>query len=158
MLSQATRFVVGARGQLGGWDAETALVRAENQVEDRIVSGYFLYNEFLSAVRGGRINPFAPNDASGLAVIEGLKVADTTRNSKGTTTSWDFKLSSELAELDGGALTLAFGGEARVESPGAVHALGRCCAPTTSTATAAAAATCPRPATATTRWPASSPR
>jgi iron complex outermembrane receptor protein len=116
VLSQATRFVLGARGQLGGWDAETALVRAENQVEDRIVSGYFLYNEFLAAVRGGRINPFAPNDAGGLAVIDGIKVADTTRNSKGTTTSWDFKLSSELAELDGGALTLAFGGEARIES------------------------------------------
>jgi iron complex outermembrane recepter protein len=115
VLSQGSRLVAGVRGTVWGWDAETAVVRAENRAQDRIVDGFLLFNEFNSAVQQGRINPFARNDAAGLAEIEKLRVSDTTRDSTGTTTSWDFKASRELMAMAGGPLTLAVGGEFRLE-------------------------------------------
>lgn len=113
--SDATRFVAGLKGSLAGWEVETALLRAENKVKDRIVSGYVLYDELLDAVRIGTINPFAPNTGAGLDAVGKLKVADDMRKSKGTTTSIDFKAGRDLAQLEGGALQMAVGGEFRRE-------------------------------------------
>jgi iron complex outermembrane receptor protein len=114
--SDATRFVVGVKGSLTGWDVETALVRAENRVKDRIVSGYVLYDKLLSAVRNGDINPFAANTGAALDAVNQLKVADDMRKSKGTTTSMDIKATREVAQLEGGALQMSVGGEFRREA------------------------------------------
>jgi iron complex outermembrane recepter protein len=113
--SDASRVVAGLKGVLAGWDVESAVVRAENKVNDRIVSGYFLFDEFNAAVRAGSINPFAANTGAGLDTINQLKVADDTRKSTGTTTSIDAKASRELMQLEGGPLQIALGGEFRKE-------------------------------------------
>ena len=114
--SDATRFIAGVKGQLAGWEVETALVRAENKVKDRITSGYVLYKELLTAVQTGTINPFAPNTGTGLAAVNALRVADDMRKSAGTTTSWDFKAGRDLMTLAGGPLQMSVGGELRREA------------------------------------------
>jgi iron complex outermembrane receptor protein len=114
--SNGTRLVAGASGTLMGWDYEAALSRAENKAVDRYVEGYVLFDQFQAAVRDGRINPFGPSDAAGLALLNSIKINDAARSSKGVSTAIDAKVSRALTKLDGGDLAMALGGEFRRET------------------------------------------
>jgi iron complex outermembrane recepter protein len=116
VTSDGDRIVVGANGSLGAWDYSTAVSRASNSVKDRYVNGYFKFSEFDAAVRGGSINPFGASSAAGKSVINSLKIDDVARQSKGTTTGIDGKLTGSLAKLDGGDLGVAVGAELRRET------------------------------------------
>jgi iron complex outermembrane recepter protein len=116
VTSDGDRIVLGANGSFGSWDYSTAVSRASNAVKDRYVNGYFKFTEFDAAVRSGSINPFGPSSAAGKAVINGLKIDDVARRSKGTTTGIDGKLTGSLARLGGGELGVAVGAELRRET------------------------------------------
>jgi iron complex outermembrane receptor protein len=115
VTSKARRLVVGLEGQVGGWDYTLAASRAENDVADRYVNGYFLFSEFATALRNGEINPFGPSPAAGKAKIATLRVDDVARRSSGSTTGVDGKLTGSLGKLGGGDLGIALGGEVRRE-------------------------------------------
>ncbi len=116
VTSEATRFVAGAQGALsGGWDYSTALSYAANEVTDKYVNGYFLFNEFSAALRNGQINPFGPSTAAGRALIDSLRVNDEARKSKGSTAGIDGKVTGTVGTLAGGPLALAVGAELRKE-------------------------------------------
>ncbi len=115
VTSNATRFVLGAEGTLGGWDYNTALSRATNKVDDRYVDGYFLFDQFATALRNGEINPFGASPAAGRDRIAALRVDDVARRSSGTTTALDGKVTGAIGKLDGGTLALAVGAELRRE-------------------------------------------
>ena len=115
VASDATRFVLGASGTVGGWDYDTAISRAESKVTDRYTNGYVLFDRFDAGVRTGSINPFGASSAAGLALIDSIKVNDAARKSKGTTEAVDAKGSTTLGRLGGGDLALAAGAELRRE-------------------------------------------
>lgn len=115
VTSKGNRVVLGAEGTLGAWDYTVAASRAENKVADRYVNGYFLFNEFASALRNGEINPFAPSNAAGQAKIASLRIDDVARSSSGSTTGLDGKLSGTLGKLAGGDVGVAVGAELRRE-------------------------------------------
>jgi iron complex outermembrane receptor protein len=117
VTSDASRLVAGLEGSLAsGWDYTAALSHAVNTVSDRYVNGYFLFNEYASAVRGGQINPFGPSPAAGLALIDTLRVDDKARRSEGTTSALDAKLTGTLGKMAGGDIGVAFGAELRRET------------------------------------------
>jgi iron complex outermembrane receptor protein len=117
VTSDADRFVIGVKGTvMKSWDYESAVSYASNETKDRYVNGYFLFDQFAAALKAGQINPFGPSSTAGKALIDSLRVDDVARRSKGTTTGLDGKLTGTLAQLAGGDLGVAFGGELRRES------------------------------------------
>ncbi|MBT9492317.1 MAG: TonB-dependent receptor [Paucibacter sp.] len=115
VTSDAERIVAGVSGSLGTWDYDLALNRAVNKTSDALKDGYFLYDKFVAGVRAGQINPFGKSPQVGQDLMSSIKVQDTARSSKGTTTTVDAKFSGELMQLSGGALGAAFGAEFRRE-------------------------------------------
>lgn len=116
VASDATRLVAGVNGMLGAaWDYSVAIARAENKTEDKYVNGYFLFNEFATALRGGQINPFGASPAAGKTLIDSLRINDVARKSGGVTTSLDGKVTGTLGKLAGGDIGVAFGAELRRE-------------------------------------------
>lgn len=115
VTSEAQRLVLGATGNMAGWDYDLAVARAENRAVDRYFDGYVLFDKFDAAVRNGTVNPFAPSSQAGLDLINSIKIDDEARKAKGVSTSIDGKMSRALATLGGGDLALAVGGEFRRE-------------------------------------------
>ena len=111
----ADRAVVGATGIVAGWDYDVGLSQATNRAVDNYTGGYTLYDKLDSGVRNGTINPFQPSTAA-KDYYGSIQVNDDARRSKGTTRSLDFKISNTLAQLEGGDLALALGGELRHEN------------------------------------------
>ena len=115
--SDANRVVAGINGTLGkDWDYSSAVSYAANKVADKYVNGYFLFSEFATALRGGQINVFGPSNAAGKALIDSLRINDVARQSEGTTTGIDAKVTGTLMQLPGGSLGVAFGAELRRET------------------------------------------
>lgn len=112
----AQRMLVGAKGLMAGWDYDTAINYSVNTVADKYVDGYVKRSTFNAAFATGNINPFGPSDAAGLALLNAAKISDSARDSKGTTTAFDIKVSRELFALGGGNAALATGLEVRRET------------------------------------------
>jgi len=115
LTSEGMRFVVGMNGTVGGWDYDTAFNHSVNTVKDKDTHGYVLYNELLEGIADGRINPFGPSSAEGVALIDSIQVNDVVRRARGTLDSFDFKFSRAVTPMAGGDLAVAIGGEARRE-------------------------------------------
>ncbi len=108
------RFVVGGSGQFGGWDYDMGLNLS--QARGKLVyDGYLLQAPYLAALASGNINPFGPNDAAGLALLDAASLRGEVRRSKGTTIAYDGKISRELGQMGGGAMALALGVDLRKE-------------------------------------------
>ena len=108
------RFVIGANGSFGAWDYDMGLNLA--QARGKLVyDGYLLQAPYLAALASGNINPFGPNDAAGLALLNGAALRGEVRRSKGTTLEYDAKISRELGKMGGGAMALALGIDLRKE-------------------------------------------
>ena len=115
LTSEGARLVVGVSGQVAGWDYDTALNHSVNTVKDKDTHGYVLYDELLAGIYDGRINPFGPSSAEGVALLDSIQVNDDVRHARGTMDSFDFKFSRALTPMAGGDLALAVGGEVRRE-------------------------------------------
>ncbi|MBQ5948651.1 TonB-dependent receptor [Massilia sp. ST3] len=115
VTSEGQRLVLGATGNLKGWDYDLAVSRAENRAVDKYYDGYVLFDRFDAAVRNGTVNPFAPSSQAGQDLIDSIKVNDEARKAKGISTSVDGKMSRALMALGGGDLAIAIGGEYRRE-------------------------------------------
>ena len=108
------RLVGGMRGVLGGWDYDSGIAysRAGGAL---VYRGYVNEPRFLAALATGKINPFGPNDAAGLALLNSTLMEGPMRKSTSTTTSLDGKASRELMPMGGGQMALAIGFDIRRE-------------------------------------------
>ncbi|MET3119324.1 iron complex outermembrane receptor protein [Undibacterium sp. GrIS 1.8] len=124
----AQRIVLGAKGSVAGWDYDTALNHSVSTVDDKYVNGYVRTSLFNAAFLSGKINPFGPSGADGLALLNAAKISDAARHSRGTTDSLDAKASRELFDMAGGKAAVAVGAEYRREkldfTPSALLAAG----------------------------------
>lgn len=115
VTSEGQRYVAGLEGAFGAWDYDAAYSYSRNEVVDRYVDGYVLFDQFDAGVRSGAINPFGPSSAQGLELIDRITINDKARQSEGTTQSWDAGVSRMLMDLGGGQLGMALGMEYRTE-------------------------------------------
>ena len=115
VTSDGQRYVLGMEGLLGEWNYDAAYSYSHNEVADRYVDGYVLFDAFSAGVRAGTINPFGPSSEAGQTLIDSIKIDDEARSSEGTTQGVDFGLSRSLMTLGGGDLGLALGAEYRKE-------------------------------------------
>lgn len=117
--STTQRYVVGGRGNLAGWDAESALMVSKSDTEvitTGLLRDSVLLNEVLDPATGMARPTFifgnpAANDPGLMSrLYPTLKDKGTT-----STTSWDVRGSRELMNLPGGPMGLAVGFETRKE-------------------------------------------
>lgn len=108
------RVVVGATGLFSGWDYDIGLNVAQARGTLNY-SGYLLEEPFLAAMKTGNVNPFGPNDAVGVKLLDGAALEGKVRQSKGTTMVFDAKASRELMPMAGGMMALAVGVDLRRE-------------------------------------------
>lgn len=120
--------MLGAKGSVASWDYDTALNHSVSTVDDKYVNGYVRTSLFNAAFLSGKINPFGPSGADGLALLNAAKISDAARHSRGTTDSLDAKASRELFDMAGGKAAVAVGAEYRREkldfTPSALLAAG----------------------------------
>jgi len=113
--STATRLVLGAVGSFGDWDYDAALNRSVNKANDANLTGWVSNTRMRAGIANGSYNPFVLPTASGKAFMDSIQISGASRNSQGTTTIVDGKVSRALAKLEGGDMVLALGAEARRE-------------------------------------------
>jgi iron complex outermembrane receptor protein len=115
LTSDAVRVVAGLTGNLAGWDYDAAVNHSVNTIRDKDTHGYVLYDELLTGIADGRINPFGPSSQAGRDLLDSIRVNDDVRHARGTMDSVDAKFSRSLTSLAGGDLAVAVGGELRRE-------------------------------------------
>ncbi len=116
LVSSGSRLVLGTNGMLGAWDYEVALNHSRNTVSDRAYGGFLNEAMIDEGLADGRINPFAPSSAAGVALIAQAQIRGEVRRATGTMDALDFRFSRPLMKLPAGELNLAAGGELRRET------------------------------------------
>ena len=115
-VTDNSRVVAGFRGVGMGWDYDASLLYAKNKISENLVDGWPLFNQYLSLLNTGVINPFgATADPAALAAAQGTIFRGNWFVNTTSVTSFDAKGSRELFQLPAGAVNLALGGEVRKE-------------------------------------------
>jgi iron complex outermembrane recepter protein len=110
-----TRLSVGMKGLVSGWDYDSALTYA--RADDHLK--YFNYvqeQRFIDALRTGNLNPFGPNDAAGVQLLNSTRMEGDMRKSNSEVTQVDGKVSRDLMRMAGGPMAVALGVDVRRES------------------------------------------
>jgi iron complex outermembrane recepter protein len=115
--ADTTRAVGGWKGNLLGWDFDTAILYSEVKVKEDLKSGFPLYSEIMPILDSGTINPFGPTtDPSALAAAKGAEFVGQDWSSKTSLTSLSGSASRAFFDLPGGPLSGAVGAEVRRET------------------------------------------
>lgn len=105
------RYLVGAKGVVGSYDWETALLSTSSTVKSKRTAG-ILNTPFLNAYKSGTYLFGGPNSP---ALYDSL-LTDSASSFKSGVTQLDGKLTGELFNLPAGAVGIAVGAEVRRES------------------------------------------
>ena len=115
--SDTSRAVGGWKGNLGGWDFDTAILYSEVKVKEDLKSGFPLYSKIMPVLDSGIINPFGPTtDPAALEAAKAAEFVGQDWNSKTSLTSLSGTASRPLLDLPGGPLSVAAGAEIRRET------------------------------------------
>ena len=115
--ADTTRAVGGWKGNLLGWDFDTAILYSEVKVKEDLKSGFPLYSKIMPLLDGGSINPFgATTDPAALAAAKAAEFVGQDWNSKTSLTSLSGTASRSLFGLPGGEAKGAVGAEVRRET------------------------------------------
>ena len=115
--SDTTRAVGGWKGNLGGWDFDTAVLYSEVKVKEDLQSGFPLYSKIMPLLDTGTINPFgATTDPAALAAAKTTEFVGQDWNSKTSLASLSGTASRSLFDLPGGEAKGAVGAEVRRET------------------------------------------
>jgi len=115
--SDTTRAVGGWKGNLAGWDFDTAILYSEVKVKEDLKSGFPLYSKIMPLLDTGTINPFgATTDPAALAAAKAAEFVGQDFSSKTSLTSLSGTASRGLFDLPGGEMKAAVGVEVRRET------------------------------------------
>jgi iron complex outermembrane recepter protein len=109
--SDSIRGVAGIKTVMGRWDIESGFLYSKNNT-DLINYNQVRYDQLIRGITGGGFNFLSPN--SGAVTADMLRI--TTKDvSSSSFAIWDAKASGEIAQLPGGAMSMALGLEYRTE-------------------------------------------
>ncbi|MDR7268109.1 iron complex outermembrane receptor protein [Pelomonas saccharophila] len=115
VTNDMTRALVGAEGNFAGWDYKAGLMRASSKASEDFLTGNFSDTQLVRVLKTGNVNPFGPNDATGLALLKEAELHGNNRASKTTLDAFDFSMSRELFAMSGGNAAMAAGLDIRKE-------------------------------------------
>jgi iron complex outermembrane receptor protein len=112
------RFVAALDGTIAGWDYNTGFTYNTVKTTDTLTGGYVDDSVIREAVAAGKLNPFItdlPSDQ--LAIVKSAVLPGKLFDAKGTTFSWDGRVSRELGDWfnSGRKSAIAVGAEWRHE-------------------------------------------
>jgi iron complex outermembrane receptor protein len=110
-----SRFIVGAKGNVMGWDYDTAFTYSKNEGTVYYGPGKFSYTKLTPLLASGQINVFGSQDATSLAALNSALLTGPENTATSINKEVDFKVSKEIAQLTYGAVGLAFGASYRKE-------------------------------------------
>ncbi len=123
--TQTPRLVLGIKGMQFGWDVDTAVVHATNQVTEKTTGGYFIQSQLLPILNGnnttvGPINVLYPAigpapSAAQIAAMQATNFNGTAWVNKTGIDDLTVRGSRDIGKLAGGALSLGVGAEVRHE-------------------------------------------
>jgi iron complex outermembrane receptor protein len=109
---QNMRLVLAEEGKALGWDYKLGFVYAAGIRDSFFVRGYLNGPKLNAGVMNGVLNPFGAQDAAGRDYLKSISVdGSQIRHTTNVYTGVDTTFTRELAQLGGGALTLATGAE-----------------------------------------------
>ena len=114
-VAEQTRGVIGVRGVFRTWDYQAAFNYNENEATSDFLGGLLSTARFIPAFATGRINPFGPNNAEGLALLRSTQITGNEYVNTAKVKQFEFKTSNEIYKLPAGPLSIALGGEYREE-------------------------------------------
>jgi iron complex outermembrane receptor protein len=115
--SKASRLVAGLRGTAANWDYEGSLLYSASQVTERVNDGFAVLSRTLPILNSGQVDFFGNGtSAATQAALDAAEFHGDTLKTKTSLTSLGGKASSDLAQMAGGPLSLAVGGELRRET------------------------------------------
>lgn len=110
-----TRFLVGARGTIVGWDYDTAISYSRNEGVISFGDGQYSYAKLTPLIASGAINVFGDQDATSLSALQGARLTGMENSATSTAQEFDARVSKELMQLPYGALGFAVGVDMRHE-------------------------------------------
>jgi iron complex outermembrane receptor protein len=115
--SQATRLVGGLRGTAGTWDYEGSLLYSGSKVKEEVNDGFAILSQTLPILNSGNVDFFGNGTPPAtLAALDAAEFRGQTLKTETSLTSLGGKASSDIATLAGGPLSVALGGEVRLET------------------------------------------
>lgn len=114
-ISTAPRLTFGAKGTMAGWDFDSAFLYSSSRVREQVNDGYPIYSKILPLLNSGTVNFFGDNTPETVAAMRATNFTGDAFSVKSTLTSVGGKVSKDMAQLSGGPLALALGGEFRRE-------------------------------------------
>jgi iron complex outermembrane recepter protein len=115
--ADTTRFVLGFKGDTGGWDYDSWFLYNQVKVKENLESGFALYSEIMPLLDSGVINPFGPTtDPNAIAAAQAATFTGQDFQSKTSVTSVNGRISRDLVALPAGPLSAAAGAELRRET------------------------------------------
>jgi len=96
-INKQQRLVVSLKGNVSGWDYETALTYNQNKVQE-FLHGYSDGGIISKGVLNGVINVFGDQSADGTALLNSAALDGNIMNAKGTNKTADIKLSREVGD------------------------------------------------------------
>ena len=113
--SDMQRYVLGAQGEVAGWNYDGAVVYSANR-QRQAYGGSYVYTSRLEEAMGtGLINPWGPSGPDGSALLASTVYNGTPQTAHGSTSLVNAFASREVVRLAAGPLALALGAEARRE-------------------------------------------
>ncbi|MBF7141746.1 MULTISPECIES: TonB-dependent receptor [Pseudomonas] len=110
------RFQLTFDGTVAGWDYNVGAGYNQNQVYNKVTSGYVSDTAMIAGLDAGLLNPFGPQSDAGQAFIDANTYHGTYAVSTGRVAVVDGKVTREIGDWFGaGPVGLALGGEYRKE-------------------------------------------
>ena len=115
--SDESRLVAGLQGVAFGWDYNTAYSQSKSEASDNYIDGWVRESVLKRNIATGNIDVFSgnPQDATGQQLINDAKILEKVRESEAKVTTFDGRISKEIANLKAGPVGLALGFEHRKE-------------------------------------------
>ncbi len=114
-ISEAPRLSFGVKGTAANWDVDSAFLVSQSKVREQVNDGYPILSKILPLLNSGTVNFFGPNTADVDAQLRATNFTGDAFKVTSTLTSFGAKASRDLFQLPGGPLSIAFGGEGRIE-------------------------------------------
>jgi len=115
VTNEMTRTLVGAEGSMAGFDYKLGLMRAESKAKEDFLTGNYSDTKLVQVLATGNVNPFGPNDQTGLDLLKSAELSGNNRTSKTILDSFDFSVTRELFAMSGGSAAIAVGLDLRRE-------------------------------------------
>ncbi len=116
-VNDTSRVVAGIRGTFAGWDYDAGLLYSKWENKNSLVQGWALFNEYLTLISTGVINPFGPTtDPAAVAKAMATNYVGPFNSTTNSVKGADIKASREVFKLPAGMVSVAVGGELRKET------------------------------------------